>query len=607
MEDVSKMNSHELQKNFYDIYKNFFNAHDMVLSGDGILTWWADISHGISALRIKQKLPIKTYYGANFNTSGKVTFGKISQYSSVENAFKQDEFNIFSKDDLEKMTDFLQDFLRTNGASQGIEIDILTEAPRWHGFASVCVMSVLLSFLLHLVTGKLDVKTLANRELPFDHPLFDEIYRLSLHLSNRLSQGKSVGASNFAIMMPENPLPIVYFWKKHTLNTLSDTEADATTPSQKRSADTDIYKDTLLHFLWIHDTPPIKELPLDYGVIFTGLEHTFDEIESMRERTKKSDSRLDAFGASVIRSLPIKSEEQTTILDLLSFNKDESSRKHIDNTNLKIIEWFNYIFKNAYDDSAANECIKNIKSIGMMSFSYQNENKLFFALQYLFNKYKQFEDEEIGVLPFNTGKIGGSLFFVMKHKRSRATLQKVLHHLREDRYIATVDYASWRDGYSSDGIRVEQHITEKLYSDYTKEGNVIFANTLGTSYFGDYNTVVEKEKDGILLDTIGGRIYIGGIKLTSKDIHSQNTTIDMLKILLENMGKEVSNSKLPVSTYSQNKNEILSKVVIPIKKLAKEYFWKDISLVCSGWITNYYLRLDPDEWVRIGIVKKIGN
>jgi len=92
------------------------------------------------------------------------------------------------------------------------------------------------------------------------------------------------------------------------------------------------------------------------------------------------------------------------------------------------------------------------------------------------------------------------------------------------------------------------------------------------SYFGNYDSVIENEKDCILLDTISGRIYIRGTKLTSKDIHSQNTTIDTMKILLENLGKEVSNTKLPVSTYSQNKNEILGKVVLPLKKLAKEYF-----------------------------------
>jgi hypothetical protein len=62
------------------------------------------------------------------------------------------------------------------------------------------------------------------------------------------------------------------------------------------------------------------------------------------------------------------------------------------------------------------------------------------------------------------------------------------------------------------------------------------------------------------------------VKLTSKEIHSQNTTIDMLRILMDNIGKEVSNTKLPVSTYSQNKNEILGKVVLPIRKLALKHF-----------------------------------
>ena len=31
-----------------------------------------------------------------------------------------------------------------------------------------------------------------------------------------------------------------------------------------------------------------------------------------------------------------------------------------------------------------------------------------------FVKYKQFENEDIGIIPFNTGEIGGSLLFVMK-------------------------------------------------------------------------------------------------------------------------------------------------------------------------------------------------
>lgn len=136
-----------------------------------------------------------------------------------------------------------------------------------------------------------------------------------------------------------------------------------------------------------------------------------------------------------------------------------------------------------HDDNAVSAFIDVIKKIGLTSFSYQKENKLFFALVYLFHKYRQFDDEEIGVLPFNTGKIGGSLMFVMKSGKSRTTIWKVLEHLRNEGYIVSMDYASWRDGYSSDGVRLEQYITQKLYSDYTKEGDVLFTDTSGTSYF----------------------------------------------------------------------------------------------------------------------------
>lgn len=107
--------------------------------------------------------------------------------------------------------------------------------------------------------------------------------------------------------------------------------------------------------------------------------------------------------------------------------------------------------------------------MGLVSFSYQKINKLFFALKYSFDRYKQFEDEEIGILPFNTGKIGGSLLFVMKSEKSRTTLQKVMDQLRSDGYIVSLAYSSWRDGVSTDGVKLEQYISKEIYSKYTKK------------------------------------------------------------------------------------------------------------------------------------------
>lgn len=91
-----------------------------------------------------------------------------------------------------------------------------------------------------------------------------------------------------------------------------------------------------------------------------------------------------------------------------------------------------------------------IKNAGMLSFFSQKENRLFFAFQYLFYKYRQFEDEEIGIVPFNAEKIGNNFFFVMKSGKSYVTLQKVLNHLQNEGYTISINYASWRDGCSSD-------------------------------------------------------------------------------------------------------------------------------------------------------------
>ncbi len=246
-----------------------------------------------------------------------------------------------------------------------------------------------------------------------------------------------------------------------------------------------------------------------------------------------------------------------------------------------ILEGFRTLLRDTKNGDSSGIFIETIQKVGLASFSYQKTNKLFFALKHYFHQFQQFEDESIGVLPFNTGKIGGSLLFVMKPGKSRTTLQKVMDQLRNDGHIVSLAYSSWRDGVSTDGVRLEQYLSKKIYSSYAQAGDVRYSDSLGNSYCSDYDTLLARETESILLDTIAGRIYIKGNKLTSADIHSQNTTIDMLRILIERIGEEVSNSKLPVSTYSQNKNEILGKVVLPLRKIVEKYFDREISITCS--------------------------
>lgn len=76
-------------------------------------------------------------------------------------------------------------------------------------------------------------------------------------------------------------------------------------------------------------------------------------------------------------------------------------------------------------------------------------------------------------------------------------------------------------------------------------------------------------------------MYINGRKLTSEDLHSQTGTVDILRILMENIGKDISNKELPVSSYSKNKNDMLGKIVIPLIELIEKETGKKLPLICK--------------------------
>jgi len=83
------------------------------------------------------------------------------------------------------------------------------------------------------------------------------------------------------------------------------------------------------------------------------------------------------------------------------------------------------------------------------------------------------------------------------------------------------------------------------------------------------------------LDAIDNKIYLNGKKLTSADLCSQSSTISILGKLLENIGKDVGNKELEVSSYSKNKNEMLGKIVIPIISLLEKETGKKLPLICK--------------------------
>ena len=80
---------------------------------------------------------------------------------------------------------------------------------------------------------------------------------------------------------------------------------------------------------------------------------------------------------------------------------------------------------------------------------------------------------------------------------------------------------------------------------------------------------------------MNNKIYINGRKLTSEDLHSQTATVDILKVLIENIGKDVANKAFSLSSYSKNKNDMLGKIVLPLIELVEKETGKKLPLICK--------------------------
>lgn len=58
-----------------------------------------------------------------------------------------------------------------------------------------------------------------------------------------------------------------------------------------------------------------------------------------------------------------------------------------------------------------------------------------------------------------------------------------------------LEYASWIDGNTSDGVIIEQHISNGLFSSYIQKDKVYVKSTIGENYIADYNEIMNSTKE----------------------------------------------------------------------------------------------------------------
>ncbi len=175
-------------------------------------------------------------------------------------------------------------------------------------------------------------------------------------------------------------------------------------------------------------------------------------------------------------------------------------------------------------------------------------------------------------------------------------------------YNFTLDYSSNEDWFEVDWVKIEQRKSKWILWEFTSENTIkdFWSNWISTEFFDykkDWDNILKKKKN-LILDTINNKMFINSKKMTSKDIHSQSWTIEILKQLLNKQWNEISNKDLSPSSYSKNKNEMIWKIIIPLIKIFEKNTWEKLKLICKWSIYDFYIKLNlPNN--PISIIEKI--
>jgi hypothetical protein len=214
----------------------------------------------------------------------------------------------------------------------------------------------------------------------------------------------------------------------------------------------------------------------------------------------------------------------------------------------------------------------------------------------LFDENKKNISEKIALLPTSCSWSQWTFLIIVKKWESRDTIKNVIWALQSqwNTYVH-LKYASWRDWCSQRWLVIHQSVSNGLFSHYLPTWTLRLNYSDGRTIIDSYKRLLQKSYDGFLLDTVGKKIYFQGEKLTSAELKSQTMTVDILLMLLDRPWEDIHHSDLPISGYSKSKNEMVGKIIVPLKNYILDQCGIELSLECHWWLYDFYIRLDPKD------------
>jgi len=592
------MKSSKLKETYREKYENFFTTNTLVISLPLLLNWAGDIFSNYKWIRIKQKLPLRLYIGINKIPEQKILFHTIDYFDLDEEKFIKSNVLEYAPFFLQYQDYFNQEYAKEMVEHGGIEINIFAELSRGVGLWFSSVLTLLFFVGLeryyhkarYILWENIEINELLN--IPQVESLFKKTLKLNRDLGKRVNRIESQIASFF-----DSYYPIVSFTEDiddHLSNL--DLAKIRFYGYRLNTLDTDLSS--------------VPFIPIDYGLIYSWspvlTDHIIDTNENSFQWTTDAKEKCHVyFQKDLAKTLPIRKPLfYKTFVDGWEDEFKETYGKLMGAISLEMLHIMTKLFSSSYTESTMKNFIDVVNKCRFWNYITRKRSTTF-AL-FIDNLLQSFSGSAkfIGISPSDTSVMGGTVIFTLPLEGFRKNLILAIDETEKKIPWVSLIYANWLDGIENRGLVIEQDLEHGVYGAFVSKGNFVLKSEMGTRIIRDITHLEKNMPMGLTLDLVNRKMYLDGEKLTSKDLHSQSTTIDVLEILLANLSQEVSSTLLPISSYSSSKNEMLGKIIFPLLKLIEEKKGVKFPLICRGNMTHFSLKLSQSP-LKINLIQEL--
>lgn len=517
---------------------------------------------------MRQKIPLRMYIWVSI-WKNESSIGDLCYFDSATQQFISEKISEYHND----IEDYFYAIVNCYEI-KNIRVDIISECSKSLGLGFTSMISLWLCSVLRYITGRLSISSLHNiedismmetlqndeiKELFESIIYFDSVCSIEAKLAPKITSFFSWS------------WPILSFRQSSSNSCLEGTRQ--------------------IYWYRLHELSSEickkKQNPFDFHLFYSGKPFAQERINASHIKDTKFNKIRKSMTPlfELCNSIPI--DTQPRFYKYLLQAKDNEIKslfgKITWSISIEII--YNYI-QLLREHCTESDYIEFSKAIEKFKHSYyltRDSNLNFLSLIENFQKDINKAEKSSIVFPIDSLHSWGCIWIISYPEHNRRDIELY----SEEHPNIFLLYSSYKDGYERQWFIIEQDINKAIESEFSSQSNFKLINRDNSMQLRSYNDTMVDSSNDVILDLVKNRIHILGQQCTSGELFSQYTTIELLSTYIQNNKQTINNKLLSPSTYTKNKNELISKVIKPFIKLVREKLWRNISIDCI-WSNSYY-------------------